>query len=575
MQKILLLLFCFASLHASAQQTVFEKSNGQETATYWETIALYESLDRTSGKVKMEAMGPTDSGNPLHLVLVSDDGNFEVANWKKLGKIIILVNNGIHPGEPDGIDASMMLVRDIVNGQYKLPQNVALGIIPVYNIGGALNRYSFSRANQNGPKEYGFRGNAQNLDLNRDFIKADSRNARTFAKIFHLLDPNILIDNHVSDGADFQHVFTLLTSQYNKMGGELGEYVRTSFEPALYKSMDKKGWKIFPYVNFSDYDLAKGMTQFYDPPRYSSGYAALFQTIGFVPETHMLKPYPQRVASTLSFMQAAIEQSSLQATQLQEARRAEKERIQSSNTLALTYRPGREKSDSLTFLGYQRDTAISKVTRMPSMQYNRNKPFTQKVDFYSFFDSARSVPVPEYYVIPQGWHNVIDRLKENKVDLHLLTRDTTIRVTASYVVDYKAATRPYEGHFRLSNIVMRDTLMPVKFLKGDYLISLRQPARRYLVETLEPLGDDSYFSWNYFDPILGQKEGYSAYRWEQVAEEWLNTHPEMQKELDAALAADPEFAKNSRAILHWIYIRTPYYEPTHNRYPVFRIFAGQ
>ncbi len=566
-----LILFLITNT-TSGQNTVFEQSGGKETSTYFETIAYYRQLDLQSPKVTMMETGSTDAGLPLHLVLVSNSGNANVSDWKNENKIIIMVLNGIHPGEPDGIDASQMLLGDIVSGRVNLPENVCLGIIPVYNIGGSLNRSPYSRVNQQGPKEYGFRGNAQNLDLNRDFIKADSRNARSFAKAFHYLQPNILIDNHVSDGADFQHVFTLITSQYNKMGKHLGDYVRKAFEPSLYKSMDQKGWKLFPYVNFNSYDLTKGMTQFYESPRYSSGYATLFQTIGFIPETHMLKPYHQRVQSTYDFMLTVIEQSSAQAFQLHEARRKESASLQNARVWPLTWKPDSSRKDKLRFLGYERDTVISKVTRLPIMQYNRNRPFDIEIDFFSYFDSASTVKVPEYYIIPQGWHRVIDRLKENNVQWSRFLRDTTVKVKVYHIEDFRAPARPYEGHFRLGNIIVRESEQNLNFRQGDYLIPLQQSAKRYLLETLEPEGEDSFLAWNYFDAILGQKEGYSAYRWEQVAEKWLDDHPELQKELDEKLRSDPEFAKNSAAILNWVYVRTPYYEPAHKRYPVYRVF---
>jgi hypothetical protein len=565
---------CWGLLIASqliAQTTPFEKSKGTETATYSEAVLWYQQLDKASPKVLVKEMGPTDAGYPLHLVLVSNDGVNDPAQWKARNKVVVMVNNGIHPGEPDGIDASMILVRDIVKGSMKLPDNVVLGIIPVYNIGGSLNRTAYSRVNQNGPREYGFRGNAQNLDLNRDFTKADSYNARSFAKAFHFLNPDILIDNHVSDGADFQHVFTLLTTQYNKLGGPLGEWLRSSFEPALYGNMDQKGWKLFPYVNFDNYDLSRGMTQFYDPPRYSSGYAALFQTIGFVPETHMLKPYEQRVQSTYDFMATVINTSAAMADALKAKRKASLEEIMAAKEWPLAWMPNRNQHDSLTFLGYKRDTVMSEVTGLPIMQYDRNQPFSGPVKFFNHFTPAKQVPIPKYYVIPQGWHEVTDRLKENNVQWTRLKADTSIEVTAYRIEDYKTSTRPYEKHYRQNEVKVRIVKQMVKFLKGDYLVSTNQPARRFLVEMLEPTGDDSYFAWNYFDAILQQKEGYSDYRWEQVAAEYLRTHPDLRKQLEEKKKAEPEFAKSSSAILSWVYKNSPYYEPAHMRYPVFRI----
>ena len=294
------------SINTSAQQCRFEKSKGIETATYFEAIDWYKQLDKKSPIVFVKEFGITDAGYPLHLVMISNDGKFDAAQWHAQHKVVLLINNGIHPGEPDGIDASMLLVRDIVNHKIAIPNNVALAFIPVYNIGGSLNRGGSTRVNQNGPAAYGFRGNAQNLDLNRDFTKCDTREAKTFTQIFHLIEPDILIDNHVSDGADYQYTMTLITSQYDKLGKDLGKYVQSNFEPQLYQNMNEKGWDMTPYVNFETDGPEAGMQMFYDPPRFSSGYAALFQTPGFMPETHMLKPYADRVKATYSLMQTFI-----------------------------------------------------------------------------------------------------------------------------------------------------------------------------------------------------------------------------------------------------------------------------
>ena len=181
----------FTFLLAQDIPTVFEKSNGTKTPTYFEAIDWWQKLDAQSGKIKMLAMGMTDAGYPLHLVVVANNGDHNFENIRKNNKRVILVNNGIHPGEPDGIDASMLLARDIVTNKIKLPDNIVLAIIPVYNIGGCLNRSADYRIDQNGPEEFGFRGNSQNLDLNRDFIKSDSKEAKAFAEIFHLTDPDV------------------------------------------------------------------------------------------------------------------------------------------------------------------------------------------------------------------------------------------------------------------------------------------------------------------------------------------------------------------------------------------------
>src|SRR6202012_2898266 len=187
----------------------------KQTATYAECIAFYRDLDKRSPRLSIREMGMSDAGYPYHVLLYSNDGVADPAVWHRQHKLVILINNGIHPGEPDGVDASMLLLRDLAAGKISLPDNIALAVIPLYNIGGALNRTSFSRVNQNGPESYGFRGSAQNLDLNRDFTKLDAKETRSLIKLFHKLDPDVFVDNHVSDGADYQHVMTLLATQHN------------------------------------------------------------------------------------------------------------------------------------------------------------------------------------------------------------------------------------------------------------------------------------------------------------------------------------------------------------------------
>ncbi|TAD86750.1 MAG: hypothetical protein EAY75_07360 [Bacteroidetes bacterium] len=554
-----------------AQTTPFEKSGGAATTTYAEAIDFYKQLDAASSKVLVKTMGPTDAGYPLHLVLLSADGSFDPLKWHKQNKAVILINNGIHPGEPDGIDASMMLVRDVVAGKLKLPANVCLAIVPVYNIGGSLNRGSYSRVNQNGPTAYGFRGNAQNLDLNRDFTKADSREARSFADIFHWLNPDVLVDNHVSDGADYQHTMTMLTTQPDKLGGSLGPWLRNQFEPALYQGMAKNGWEMCPYVDFASTDFNKGMIGFYDSPRYSSGYAALWQTIAFVPETHMLKPFADRVRSTYTFMRVLMHETSKQSATLLNLRQKLRQQVASSDTLPLQWRLDTTQHQLITFKGYEQATKMSTVTGLPQMVYNKRQPFSKSIPYYNNYKPDRVALAPAYYVVPQGWHKVLALLQLNKVQMRPLKRDTTMAVQVYKVADVKFAARAYEGHVRKTSVRFDTVMQSIRFLKGDVLIPLNQVAKRFLVEMLEPMGDDSYFSWNYFDAILQQKEGYTDYRWEEVAADYLATHPELDAELKRLRAADAAFAANASAQLNWVYKRSPYYEPAHNRYPVYRI----
>ncbi|MCR6720828.1 MAG: M14 family metallopeptidase [Chitinophagaceae bacterium] len=326
MRKTLLFLSLLFSTLLSAQEFVtrYETSKGTQTPTYHEIVEWWQKLDAASNKVKMLRKGSTDSGYPLHLVFVSNAGDYDVATIRKKNKRILFINNGIHPGEPDGIDASMLLARDIVTNQYRIPDNVVLAFIPVYNIDGCLNRSPNYRVDQNGPEEFGFRGNGQNFDLNRDFIKMDSRNAQSFIEIFHELDPDVFVDNHVSNGADYQHIMTLLTTQHNKLGGVLGEFLNKTFEPGLYAGMKEKGYDLIPYVNSFGDTPEKGWPEFWDSPRYGSGFGALWNTFSFVPETHMLKEYQLRVKATYALMQTFIEFTGKNADNIRDLRAAAK-----------------------------------------------------------------------------------------------------------------------------------------------------------------------------------------------------------------------------------------------------------
>jgi hypothetical protein len=571
MRQLFLFIFLFTASSAFAQLMPFEKSNGNESATYFEAIDIYKKLDKASSKVWMKEVGPTDAGYPLHLVLVSADGKFDPTQWHQQKKIVIMINNGIHPGEPDGIDASLLLVRDIVTGKQTLPNNVCLAIVPVFNIGGSLNRGSFSRVNQNGPKEYGFRGNSQNLNLNRDFTKAETKNSRSFIEAFHWLDPDILIDNHVSDGADFQHTMTLITTQPDKLGGGLGEWLKSKFEPSLYQNMAEKGWEMCPYVDFVNTDISKGMTAFFDSPRYSTGFAALWQTIAFMPETHMLKPYKDRTLSTYSLMQTMIEEGSKQSADIIRLRQALKKEVASSKYFPLAWQSDSTEHNLITFKGYEKAYKTSEATGLERMYYNHAQPFTRTIPYFNTYKPTSVATAPSYYVVPQGWNAALNVLKLNKVKMRQLKSDSSILVQVYKIKDVKPGAGAFEGHHLNNNTVIDTLQQTLRFLKGDYIVPVNQTANRFIVEMLEPTGEDAFFTWNFFDAILQQKEGYSDYRWEDVAAEWLQKNPKLKEELEAKRKSDAAFATNSRLQLQWIYQHSPYYEPEHKRYPVFRI----
>lgn len=573
MKKLIILFLLLKIINVSGQLplTKFEQSKGTQTPTYFEIIDWWKKLDENSGKVKMLTMGMTDAGYPLHLLVVSNNGDYNFENIRKNNKRIILVNNGIHPGEPDGVDASMLLARDIVANKYSIPDNIVLAIIPIYNIGGCLNRSNNFRVDQNGPEEFGFRGNSQNLDLNRDFIKCDSKDARAFTEIFRLTDPDVFVDNHVSNGADYQHIMTLLTTQHNKLGGVMGEFLSGQFEPAVYILMKEKGYDLVPYVNSFGDTPENGWPEYWDSPRYASGYAALWHSFAFVPETHMLKPYDQRVKSTYALMQSFIEFTSKNSETIKTLRDQTKKSVQSATEFTISWSLDRSKFKEVLYKGFESGRKPSEVSGLPRLYYDRNKPFEKTIKIFNYFAVKNTIIKPKAYILPQGWWKVIDLLKLNKVQMQQLKKDTTIQVEVYKIEDYKTLPRQYEMHHLNTEIKTSASLQSITFQKGDWYIPMNQEANRFLIETLEPQAEDSYFAWNYFDAILGQKEGYSAYAFEDIATDYLKKNPALKIKLEERRTSDTAFAKDGRAQLNFVYQNSPWFEPAYLRYPVYRV----
>ncbi|TPE41057.1 M14 family metallopeptidase [Pontibacter mangrovi] len=554
-------------------KTPYEQGNGNQTATYQEAIAWYQKLDEAYEEVQMTPVGMTDVGRPLHLVIVSTDKDFDPASIHQKNKRILLIQNGIHPGEPEGIDATMMLVRDYLQDKKLRKQldNVVLAIIPVYNIGGALNRNSHTRTNQNGPEEYGFRGNARNLDLNRDYIKTDSRNAQTFHQIFREWDPDVFMDNHTSNGADYQHVMTLIATQHNKLNPTLASYLSGKMVPTLYAEMKKDKFPMVPYMNHPAETPESGIIGFMESPRYATGYTTLYNTIGFVPETHMLKPFHQRVDATYKLMENMIETIHRDADEIGRLRQQAKRETLAQQKFPLDWQLDTTKVAQIPLLGYEARYKPSEVSGLERLYYDRKSPYSKKIKYYDEFTPTVTVEKPVAYIIPQAWREVIERLKTDGVQLQQLQRDTTLTLDTYYITDYKTSPRAYEGHYLHSGVQVETRHMPRQFFKGDYVVYLNQPANRFLVEVLEPQAVDSYFAWNFFDGILMQKEYFSSYVFEDLAAEYLRKDPTLRKKLEERKKQDPEFAKSARAQLDFVYKNTPHYEYTHMMYPVGRL----
>ncbi|MBR9860606.1 M14 family metallopeptidase [bacterium] len=571
-----LLLFLFScadkksEFNAENHTTVFEKSEGLRSADYHEGIQWWKDISKASAQVQLLEFGETDAGYPLHLAILSQNP-IQLEEIKFSNKSCILINNAIHPGEPDGVDASMMLFRDLVASQNEVLDSVILVCIPYYNVGGSLNRNSHSRTNQEGPEEYGFRGNAQNLDLNRDFIKCDSRNARSFAQLLQVLDPDVYVETHVSNGADYQYSMTYLSTQPDKLGYGMGEYLSDEFIPQLEKGMEEKEDAMVPYVNIHGSALDSAYDAFYDSPRYSTGLTTLHQIFGFITETHMLKPFDQRVRSTYNFLETLIHNTAKSNSKLQKLREEAKKEVASTPSYALDWEKDTSSFRSLTFNGYEYSYQTSEVTGQPRLKYHRDQPKLIDMKYYHKMNGINKREKPKFYILKAGYHAVADLLRDNGVVFETLEQDTTLNVISYKIENFETNTSTYEKHyFHYNTSFSRDT-MEVKFVAGDYLIPLGTDKDRFLVELLEPDGPDSYFNWNFFDAVLQQKEWYSAYVFEDKAAEYLAKDTALKSEFETMKNETPGFSENVQWQLYWIYKHTPHYEKEHMRLPVYRI----
>jgi hypothetical protein len=570
--NVLLFLLVSSLLFSQANfKTPFEKGNGNRTVTYDEMNAWYRDLAKNFNTIQYLQKGEDDNGKPIYVVLYNPFPEKEVARLRK-DKAVLFINNGIHPGEPDGIDATMMLMRDLATGKIRKPQNFIVAAISVYNVSGMMNRGSFSRANQNGPEAYGFRGNARNFDLNRDFIKADTKNTRSFHEIYQWLKPDIFIDNHVSNGADYQYTFTYISTFKQRLGEVLGNYFYDGYQAKNLDDMKKLGYESTPYVNIHGDVPDIGFAAFEDSPRYSTGYASLFNALSTMPETHMLKPYDKRVDATYQYMLVNLQNLDKEYQKIRQLRAENLKQYQAGKPYGIRWKIDSTKYTTMDFKGYEGKYKPSEISGKPRLYYDRNKPFTKNIKLFTTAVPTGYITIPQYYVIPQAQYRIIEELRRNGIRMQQIKNDSTLIVESYKINDFRTVKNPYEGHYPHSETTVDRSNKKILFSAGDYLVPTNQEGVKYLIETLEPEAVDSFFNWNFFDGILAQKEYYSAYIFEDTAAELLKKDKTLKQKFESKKASDPNFAEDGTAQLDWIYRNSPYFEEkTFRQYPVYRI----
>lgn len=529
--------------------------------TWEEAISFYRDLDSRYKEATLLEMGMTDAGQPLHLFMISADGESDPAEMHRKGKAIVLINNGIHPGEPEGIDASARFAADILankNGMKKYLSNCSVAIIPVYNIGGALTRSRYWRISQNGPDEKGARRNTRFLDLNRDFVKQDSRDARAFAGIYSFLEPDVFLDTHTTNGSDHQFTVTLIATQPEKMYPGMEQFFRNDMLKELYGRMKETHKnEMVPYVQYTERGEIKAIIGFEEHAYYSTGYSALFNSFGFMTETLVYKPYIGRVNGTLQFITELVRYASLNNKEILRLRAEANRRTLEAKEYVLDWEQDSTRWDSLEYHGYRYEETTTPITGRKSGMYNHDKPYTETIRYYNYFNPAITVTAPEAYIVPFAWEDVIDRLAVNGVKMKQLPRDTILTLETYYIDSFEPARRATQGHYFNSKVKLRTVTQEVEYFKGDFIVPVNQRANKYIVTMLEPQSESGFFAWNFFDSFLEGQDWYSVWGFESHLKELLDNDPVLKDAFEKAKREDEKVASDPVAQLQWLYQNTP------------------
>lgn len=557
-----ILLMLVAGLTAQDQKTVQQlRYESNHSLTWEEAINFYSSLAQAYPEAQLKEMGMTDAGRPLHLFIISGDKEFDPVEIHRKGKAIILINNGIHPGEPEGIDASARFAADMLansGGMKKYLRNCVIAIIPVYNIGGALTRSPYYRIDQNGPDEKGARRNTRFLDLNRDFVKQDSRDARAFAEIYSYLDPDVFLDTHTTNGSDHQFTVTLIATQPERMYPEMEQFFRSKMLPDLYSHMRTVyNNEMVPYVQYTERGEIKAIMGFEEQLYYSTGYASLFNSFSFMTETLTYKPFAERVKGTLQFINELVRFTSENHKEMLNLRNEANRRTLMERNYVLKWEMDTTRWDLLAYRGYRYEDTTAPITGRKTGFYNHDKPYVDTIRYYNYFNPAITVTAPDDYVVPFAWEEVIERLRNNGVVMYQLERDTSMMVETYYIESYEPAKRASQGHYFNTGVKVKPKVQEIEYLKGDYVIPLNQRSNQYVVYMLEPQSESGFFAWNFFDSFLEGQDWYSVWGFESHLKELLDHDPTLRAAFETAKSGNNEMATDPVAQLQWLYQNTP------------------
>jgi len=365
---------------------------------------------------------------------------------------------------------------------------------------------------------------------------------------------------------------TLIPTQPDKLGGELGAFLRDTMLPAMYAEMAKRGWPTCPYVNPVKDSPDEGIADFLETARFSTGYAALHDTIGFMPETHMLKPFADRYHSMRALVETALDFTIAHGDEIVRLRRTTRAAGRARREWPVHWAMDEANPSTFRFKGYAAKYKASRLGDYQRLYYDRNAPYERDIPHYTRFPADVVVPAPRAYLVPQQWREVIERLRWNGVKLERVDAGRTQEVFTYHVAAVTSRPHAYEGHMFHDGVQLERRRETVTVRAGDYIVPLAQDQARYAVETLEPQAHDSFFRWGFFNSVLEKKEAYSDYVFEDEAERLLAAEPDLAAKFDAWKAAHPDLLTDQGAVLDFIFANCARWrEPEWRRYPVFII----
>ncbi len=559
--------------------TVFEQSDGRETPDYEATIGYLKRLAESSPWIELRSIGISPQGRDIPLLILSRDGAFTPEAARATKKAVVLIMGGIHAGEIDGKDAGMMLMRDIAvtKTQERLADKAIILFLPIFNVDGHERRGRHNRFNQDGPEITGWRTTAHNLNLNRDFMKADAPEMRMWLRMYDAWMPEMFVDCHVTDGIDFQYNVTYTMEMFANMSPRIVKWQK-AFDKVLVRRMAAFGDPIAPYVlPREDRDLSKGIRAYAATPRFSTGYAAIRNRSALLIETHSLKPFKQRVQSTYRMLVETIAYINQKGADLRKA--TETADLETIDLFRARKRPAivplRFQADSsitsMEFYTWKSEIRESDISGGTYQVWDHEQPDTVRVPIIDVVRPSLTVTAPGAYLLPMEHTEQAEILRLHGVRLERLSKKQRV-ITETYVIDSTTwSTRPYETRVRLERIKHRTRIDTTEWPAGTYVVRLAQTSGCVALHLLEPDGPDSFLSWGMFNGIFEQKEYFEAHVMERIAPVLLAGNPTLRADFERKLAADSTFAANPRARLYYLYERSPWWDARQNVYPVGRV----